>query len=146
MIQNQSYKSYGISIEIHNEINPFVNIYKNELEQVFINLLNNAKDAIVLTKPPKGKVEIKVETQEDNICITIEDNGGGIDDNLLEKIFEPYFTTKFKDEGTGIGLYMSKMIIEQSMKGTLTIQNHNLGVLCKISLPINEGGGILDNA
>lgn len=114
------------------------------MEQVFINLLNNAKDAIVSTKPPKGKVVIKVEEEtEDNICITIEDNGGGIDNSIIEKIFEPYFTTKFKDEGTGVGLYMSKMIIERSMRGTLDIQNQNLGVICTITLPINEGGEIV---
>jgi L-2-hydroxyglutarate oxidase LhgO len=85
----------------------------------------NTGDGIVTI----GAIELK-----DSIIITIQDNGGGIDQAIIDRVFEPYFTTKFKDDGTGIGLYMSKMIIEESMHGKLTLVNKNNGVLATIVL------------
>lgn len=109
--------------------------HKNELVQVLLNLVNNSKDAIVSTHKEDGKICLSVERDE-YIKIKLQDNGGGIDDEIIDKVFEPYFTTKFKEEGTGIGMYMSKMIVEQSMGGTLYIENRNDGVLVTIILPL----------
>jgi len=111
--------------------------HKNELVQVLLNLVNNSKDAIVSTLKENGKIWLSVEKGED-IKIKLQDNGGGIDDDIIDKVFEPYFTTKFKEEGTGIGMYMSKMIVEQSMNGTLYIENRDDGVLVTITLPLGE--------
>ena len=111
--------------------------HKNELVQVLLNLVNNSKDAIVSTLKENGKIWLSVEKGED-IKIKLQDNGGGIDDDIIDKVFEPYFTTKFKEEGTGIGMYMSKMIVEQSMNGTLYIENKDDGVLVTITLPLGE--------
>jgi signal transduction histidine kinase len=113
--------------------------FKNELQQVLINVLNNAKDAIISHAPQQGKVTVGIrEEQGKQVVISIQDNGGGIDEAILDKVFAPYFTTKFHDQGTGIGLYMSKMIVEDSMEGTLTIENSGGGALCSIAVP--KGG------
>ncbi len=109
--------------------------YKGELLQVILNILNNTKDAIILNKQPNGLINIRVEEKNEMIIITIEDNAGGIEKEIINRIFEPYFTTKFKNQGTGIGLYMCKVIIEESMKGSLEIKNYQNGVQCTILIP-----------
>lgn len=98
-----------------------LNSYKSQLEQVLINILNNAKDAIVQSKTENPFIEIKVYKAK-KIMIEIKNNGGAIKEDILEKIFEPYFSTKFNSKGTGLGLYMSKMIIEKNMGGSLNVQ------------------------
>ena len=110
--------------------------FKNELIQVFIIILNNSKDAIKSKNIQNAYINININRDEEFIIFTITDNGGGIDTKILSRIFEPYFTTKFENDGTGIGLYMAKMIIEESMKGVLDIKNKNDGVETTIKLPI----------
>jgi len=107
--------------------------YKNELMQVLLILLNNAKDALVENKIQNPTVEIGSKKSDDGIAITIQDNAGGISEEIIQKVFEPYFTTKFQSDGTGIGLYMAKMIIEESMSGRLTLKNYEQGALATIS-------------
>ncbi|QWR76019.1 response regulator [Candidatus Magnetomonas plexicatena] len=118
--------------------------YPNEFKQVVLSILNNARDAIVLRKEHgseiKGFVKINITNDEDKskIVISIKDNGGGIADDIMEKIFKPYFTTK-EIEGTGIGLYMSKTIIETNMGGSLIVANKNGGAEFVISLDVYSG-------
>ena len=90
---------------------------------LILNILKNAKDALVENniKSPYIKIEAKVD--EKNIYLSITDNAGGIKTKPINKIFEAYFTTKPQSQGTGIGLYMSKMILEKSMKGKLFVEN-----------------------
>ncbi len=115
--------------------------YKNELLQVILNILNNAKDAI-MTKKQKdlfdGEISIKVYCIDNNINIDIQDNAGGIPKDIISKIFDPYFTTKFKSKGTGLGLYMSKIIIETNMNGSLLVSNDINGAKFTISLKKNN--------
>lgn len=107
-------KKYIEDIEIHG--------FENEFIQVLINILNNSKDAL-LNKNYQRYIIISAK-KENNMCIIkITDNGGGIKDKILDKIFEPYFTTKHQSSGTGIGLYMTKEIIEKHMGGTVNINN-----------------------
>ncbi len=115
--------------------------YKNELIQVLLNLINNSVDAIEenrikrkLKETDNGIVEISFCKIDNVINIKIKDNGGGIQNDIVDKVFEPYFTTKFKKQGTGLGLYMSKTIIEKHMGGTLTFKNIDDGVEFKIEL------------
>lgn len=112
----------GISVEFNQDSNYAIYSYKNELIQVIINIINNAKDAI--NENSKHKFII-IKTYEENNMTVIEitDSGGGIEDDIVDKIFDPYFTTKHKSIGTGIGLYMSKNIIEKHIKGELNIKN-----------------------
>lgn len=99
---------------------------RNELMQVIINILNNAKDAMGENNISNKVISINLFTQNEKIIIEISDNGKGIPENILPNIFEPHFTTK-KDMGTGIGLYMSKQIINNSFNGELSVENINDG-------------------
>lgn len=102
--------------------------YPKELAQVILNLIQNAKDAIFLNNIQNPKIEVIVNNKQ----IIIKDNAKGIDESILEKIFEPYFTTKEKHKGTGLGLYMSKMILEKNMKAKISVINIENGVEFKI--------------
>ncbi|WP_419769233.1 MAG: ATP-binding protein [Candidatus Marinarcus sp.] len=104
-----------------------VSIYglENEFIQVIINLINNAIDALAQTQDNK-LIRIEMKKNEKEICITISDTGGGIEQEIIEKVFDPYFTTKTKNQGTGIGLYMSDEIISRHMNGKIEVMNSYL--------------------
>lgn len=97
--------------------------FENEFLQVIINILNNAKDEFERKELDNKYIFISIEEKNNEVKISIKDNAGGIDEKIMDKIFEPYFTTKFKSQGTGIGLYMSKEIIEKHMKGKILVSN-----------------------
>ena len=109
----------------------------NELSQVIINFVQNSNDAY--TKNSIEKKVIYIDINEDIhknfVIITYTDNAGGIKDDIFEKIFEPYFSTKHSSKGTGLGLFMSKMIIEKSLNGTITVQQINQGTKFIIKIP-----------
>ncbi len=109
-----------------------INSYKNEYSQAILNIISNAKDAIVSDNIQNGNISINIYAK-DKIYIKICDNAKGIDGSLIHKIFNPYFTTKAEAEGTGIGLYMSKMIIEENMGGKLSVQSSGEGTCFIIS-------------
>lgn len=100
--------------------------YENELLQVMINILNNAKDQLIIKNESVKVISIKAKKVNDSVLISITDNGGGILNENITKIFDPYFTTKTDMNGTGIGLYMSKDIIEKHMNGELLVSNEVL--------------------
>jgi len=104
--------------------------YPNEIKQVLLNLIKNAEDVLLernITNPT-----ITIESQEN--ILTISDNAGGIPDDIIEKVFDPYFSTKTKKDGTGLGLYMSKTIIEEHCNGKLTAYNNTKGAVFQIEL------------
>ena len=110
--------------------------YENEFKQVLLNLLNNAKNKIVEKNTDFGKkahININIERSSNYNIIEIIDDGGAIDEKIINSIFDPYFTTK--ESGTGYGLYMAKVIIEDKMKGTITVKNDNNNVVFTIKLP-----------
>ncbi len=127
-----SLKKESIDLEIHMK-NYMIYGYQNEFSQVLINLITNAKDALKI-KPGNRKLSIAVEEAGFEILIKIIDNAGGIEENIIDKIFEPFFTTKNKEQGSGLGLYMSKMIIERSMEGVLEAENVGEGAKFTIRL------------
>jgi C4-dicarboxylate-specific signal transduction histidine kinase len=108
--------------------------YQNEYGQALLNILANAKDALLERKVADPQIIIHVRRENNRSVVTIRDNGGGIAEEILPKIFDPYFTTKEPNKGTGIGLYMSKVIIEQNMGGRLTARNVDEGVEFRIEL------------
>lgn len=112
-IVSSGLKNNNINVEINIDDNITLKTYLNEYQQVILNILKNAKDILIEKniKNPLIKMEAKID--ETHIILTIEDNGGGVFVEPLNKIFEPYFTTKSKSDGTGIGLYMSKIIVEK---------------------------------
>jgi len=97
--------------------------YENDLIQVFINIINNAKDAFSETKENYIFIDAKIDKNNKNLIINIKDNAGGIDNSIKAKVFEPYFTTKYKSNGTGIGLYMVMEIIQKHMNGSISVKN-----------------------
>lgn len=110
--------------------------YSNEYKQVILNVLNNAKDALGNKADTERRVKIKIFSEKDNSVVTIRDNGGGIPDKIIDKIFEPYFTTRASGGGTGLGLYMARVIIETHMGGSLSVQNVEDGALFRIEVPL----------
>ena len=100
--------------------------YPTELSQVILNILSNAKEVLVSHNALDRFVKVHLKTQHEFIQISIHDNGGGVDEEIMEKIFDPYFTTKHKSMGTGLGLYMSTQIIKGSFKGNLYVQNDHI--------------------
>ena len=109
-------------------------VYDGELTQVLLVLFNNAIDALLMREGQKRVITVKIVKENVHHIISVEDNAGGIAPEHLAKVFEPYFTTKFEAQGTGIGLYMSKMIIEESMKGHLSVSNTEQGACFVIML------------
>jgi C4-dicarboxylate-specific signal transduction histidine kinase len=110
--------------------------YESELQQVVVVVLNNAKDALISRNIHLPKINIYIEKDDECNLIKICDNAGGITKNIRDKIFEPYFTTKHKSKGTGLGLYMSKKIIEDSLDGELNVTNYKMGVCFEIKLKV----------
>lgn len=109
-------------------------IYKNEMVQVLINLIKNAEDALVEKMVEKPYVRIQVHKKNENCVIEIMDNAGGIDEEIRTKIFDPYFSTKDQQVGTGLGLYMSRIIVQDHCKGILRVENTEVGAKFTIEL------------
>jgi len=125
-------KYNGIKAEKKFEENLLTEGYQNEFSQAIVNIINNAKDALVEKKIKNPVIVIELKELNGKIHIQIEDNAGGIPEPLIGRIFEPYFTTKEQGMGTGIGLYMSKMIIEEHMHGMLSVKNGKRGAIFTI--------------
>lgn len=111
---------------VENDEELFVNGIKNELIQVFINILNNAKDVLNESSLEDKIIEVTFYKKDDKTYITIQDNAGGVKEDIIDKIFDPYFTTKHQSQGTGIGLYMSSRIIHEHFEGEIFVQNENI--------------------
>ncbi len=113
-----------------------VELVAEELAQVLINILNNAKDVILQRKIEDGTITVNLIKTNKNFKITIEDNAKGIEKDILPKIFDPYFTTKHQFHGTGLGLYMSKIIVEKHLFGQLEVENTKEGAKFTITIPL----------
>ncbi len=131
-----SFKVDDIHFIIENCEDIELNVHINEIVQVFINILNNAKEALLEKKVDDRKVVVSYYKSKDNVVFEITDNAGGIPSIIMNKIFEPYFSTKKNKNGTGLGLYMSKTIVEKNAQGILSVQNVGGGASFKIVLPI----------
>ncbi len=99
-----------------------INSLENELVQALVNILNNSKDALINLSSEKF-IFIDIYKENEKLVIRIYDTGKGISENIIDRIFEPYFTTKHKSQGTGIGLYMTREIITKLLKGSIQVTN-----------------------
>ena len=122
-----------------------VSILANELIQVLLNIVNNSKDQFLLSPNEKRLIFVSIKLDQKNFVIEIKDNAGGINEDIISRVFEPYFTTKHQSQGTGIGLYMCEQIVSRNLKGTITAINTNFsykdenykGASFIISIPSN---------
>ena len=128
----------NIKLDYHRGDEILIYGFMNEFSQVILNIINNAKDALNEKKVENATIKIEIKKEESNVLIIIEDNAGGISKDIIDKIYDPYFTTKEEGKGTGIGLYMSKVIIEENMGGKIIAENINAGARFTISIPDNE--------
>ena len=127
-----------IDINIIKEINDDIEFesYFDELSTVLLNILTNAKEAIVEKHIKNAVIKISEYVINDTIYFEITDNAGGINSDIIHKVFEPYFSTKDEKHGVGLGLYTSKIIVNLHLNGIITVNNYNTGANFKISLPI----------
>ncbi len=110
--------------------------YKNELGQALLNIIKNAEDALCETNPKNPIIKISTFNNSNGyLSISVEDNGGGIKEEIMPQIFNSYFSTKLDKDGTGLGLCMSKTIIEEHCKGSIQVKNITNGVIFTISIP-----------
>ena len=121
IIESQ-FKTKEIEIIKDIQINNIL-LHENELMQVLMNILNNAKDSLELQEVTNKLIFITAYMKEEDFYIEILDNAGGIDDSIIDRVFEPYFTTKHQSQGTGIGLYMSQSIVQKHLHGTIKVVN-----------------------
>jgi len=135
-IVGKSLENHNIELKKNYQSQQALLLYSRELLQVIINIIKNAKEALLAHHKQEGKLLVDISEVNDMLQIAIIDNAGGIEENIQNKIFEPYFTTKDKHSGTGLGLYMSKIIIEEHMGGKLEINNTIDGAKFTILLPL----------
>jgi C4-dicarboxylate-specific signal transduction histidine kinase len=124
-------------IEINFSIDETVQVkgFPNELSRTIVSLLSNSKEAFDKRKIEAPRVNISVESDGENAILFLDDNGGGVEKDLEEKVFEPYITSKPPTEGNGLGLFFCKMVVENQMGGKISLNNHQAGVRVTISLP-----------
>ena len=137
----------NIKVDLIVKKNVKIYSFENELSHVFLNIISNSKDALINNISKDNRViRVIVNSKKDFVFVNISDNGGGIPPLIMPKIFEPYYTTKYKSAGTGIGLYMSKQIIEKHIKGQISCKNIEIiinnqkydGTSFLIKIPINK--------
>jgi signal transduction histidine kinase len=133
-LQEESFKAQSIRTEVEQEGDPVINGYPNEYSQVLLNILINARDAFQARKVDSPSIVIRVFCENGRTVVTVTDNAGGIPLEIIDKIFEPYFSTKGPAQGTGIGLFMSKTIIEKNMNGVLSARNAGSGAQFRIEV------------
>ncbi|WP_457606631.1 transporter substrate-binding domain-containing protein [Nitratifractor sp.] len=128
-------QKYGIDVRLEGE-DFLLHGSRSEFQQVILSLLSNARDALIKYRAEKRRIRIRLEDRS----VIFEDNGGGIPSEIVERIFEPYFTTKGSSQGTGIGLYMSRMIVEKSFGGAIRVENTEEGARFIIQFPEGDDG------
>ena len=125
-------KNFGIELNINIKSDKKIYGYPTEFAQVILNLLSNAKDILVEKEIKNPRIDMSIESKGILSIITIKDNAGGINEKNQELIFDPYYSTKESSKGTGLGLYISKLIIERNMGGELSVYNDEEGAIFKI--------------
>jgi len=135
-IVRSSLEANSIKLTVSFNCNETISVFTSEVNQVVLNLIKNAEDAILENSTLNGEIVVKTFCEDEFACIEIIDNAMGIHELIIDKIFDPYFSTKTSKEGTGLGLYMSKIIINDHCKGELTVQNNSSGATFKIKIPL----------
>jgi len=135
---HDSFRHHAIEISVEQPEGGLTGIgYPNEFAQVVLNIIDNAKDAILARDVQGGRIGLRLSSDGKRAVVAVRDNGGGVPEEILGKVFDPYFTTR--DKGSGIGLYMSKMIMEK-MDGEISLANCEGGTEVLLRLPLAQAG------
>lgn len=134
-LMDASLKSKGVEVKLDLKCTDEFSSYENELKQVLLNLITNAQDALLEKEVKEPYIELKSCKEKETYVLEVCDNGYGINADIIEKVFDPYFSTKKNKEGTGLGLYMSKLIIEEHCEGKISCVNEANGTCFKVELP-----------
>lgn len=129
----------NIVLQIQQQDDVTVEGFSNEYNQVLLNLLNNAKDILVERGVEGARITVTVARENGQAVLKIRDNAGGIPEEIIDRVFDPYFTTKDQDKGSGIGLYMSRMIIKDHFNGSISVANRNGGAEFTVCTPCVDG-------
>lgn len=127
-----NFKEHRIHVEIVNKKEATIHGFPNEYAQVLLNILINAKDALTERAIESPCLKITLDGKNGKSLVTVSDNAGGIPDDIINKIFDPYFSTKGPQQGTGVGLFMCKNIIENKMSGKISVRNSDEGAEFRI--------------
>lgn len=138
-IMGKSLQNNNIELVLNIDKTISVTTLTRELMQVILNIIQNAKEVLIDKEMKKKTITLSLKQMSQTTRLLICDNAGGIDKALLDEVFKPYFTTKSEDKGTGIGLYISKVIVEKHLQGTLKVYNESKGACFQIELPLNAG-------
>jgi two-component system CheB/CheR fusion protein len=137
-IIGKSLQNNNIEVLISGTCTQGIETYPNQLLQVLLNLINNAKDALKESEQKNARVDITIKESSTEVVLTICDNGGGIPKEILSRLGEPYVSSKVQS-GTGLGIYMSKIIVEQHLGGLLSWENREGGACFTVTLPLKKG-------
>ncbi|MFK5892340.1 MAG: HAMP domain-containing sensor histidine kinase [Pseudomonadota bacterium] len=135
---NSSLKQENIKVTIEGKEGQSIKLYSSKLTQVLITLIHNAEDALIVNQAKNKIINISYYAKNKQQYIVIKDNAGGINNEKMDKIFLPYFTTKSQSKGNGLGLYIAKLITEESLEGKLTANNDQFGAVFTIILPTKD--------
>ncbi|MBZ9686367.1 ABC transporter substrate-binding protein [Clostridium estertheticum] len=138
--ENLKFNKVNVTMDTKNDVVAFG--YANQYSQAIFNIISNSIDALAEQFHSNKEIGIKVYKEADMISVEISDNGGGIKEENIDKIFDVYFSTKGDKNGTGLGLYMTKLIIENNMSGRVELLEHGTGVTIKVTIPENGGSKI----
>lgn len=130
----KSLDAHKVKVILNLESKTRLLVYRNELLQVLLNLISNARDAVLASGVETPTIKIDLHDEADAVIIDISDNGGGVDERIQEKIFEPYFSTKGEKSGTGLGLYMVKTIVEKHLNAQINVKNKDQGACFSVRL------------
>ncbi|TAN45478.1 MAG: PAS domain S-box protein [Nitrospirae bacterium] len=129
-----SFRNHNIAVNLDAAHDEDIEGFPNEYSQALLTILNNAKDALLEQKPQAPRIDIRLIFENGRSVVTVFDNAGGIKEGIIDKIFDPYFTTKEQGKGTGIGLYIAKTIIEKNMGGRLSARALKDGIEFRIEV------------
>ncbi len=130
----ESFREQQINIDIDISGEPQICGYPSEYAQVLLNILINARDAFMERGTKEALIKVRSRTEKGKAVVVITDNGGGIAEDIIDKIFDPYFTTKELGKGSGVGLFMAKTIIEKNMGGRISVRNIGGGAEFRIEV------------
>jgi len=133
-LMNKSIENNNIELTTEYYHTKKIKTFPNEILQILINLIKNAKEILVEKKDRNKYINIYTTEDDDYLYIDVKDNGGGVKEENIHKVFQPYFTTKDEHNGTGLGLYMSKTVAQKHLQGDLSLKNYPDGAIFTLSI------------